>query len=227
MKQQYSLIKAALLTAFLLLISGGMNEVMAGITSHPRSVSFCIGVDDPSSVSFACKSDYLFIPKYQWQYYDPKDRLNPWKNFSDATIGITGSTTTKLTITRPKAGWSTTVLTVRCAVLEGRTVLYSKTATLAPKKKPVFTLHPASQTKWIGESATFTSSASATPSPAYQWQYYSKLTWYSASGATSSSYTTSVARSYRNMATNTCGTVYSNPATLSLVGITGQPKSVL
>ncbi|MBI4646452.1 MAG: immunoglobulin domain-containing protein, partial [Bacteroidia bacterium] len=77
--------------------------------------------------------------------------------------------------------------------------------------EPVFTTHPASQTKCEGENVTFSIAATGTPTPAYQW----KKDGYDIMGATGLSLTitgvtTGDAGSYTCTASNVCDTVTSN-----------------
>lgn len=207
----------------LLLLGGSQVSVVLGsITTQPRSVIFCIGtIDEPNPAIFKVKSSYL-LASYQWQYLSGRD----WLDFTDLG-GVTGSKTSVLSIAKPKGGWPASMKTsIRARVTEGKTILYSNIVLLDPQDGPAFTLQPVSQTKFIGETATFTSSASGDPSPSYQWSYKVLLNWMIIKGATSSSYTTGSARTYHVTASNTCGTVTSKSATLTLVGITGDPESV-
>jgi BarA-like signal transduction histidine kinase len=102
-------------------------------------------------------------------------------------------------------------------------------ATLAP----VITTQPASQIVTQGASVTFTASASGSPAPAYQWT----LNGTSLSGANNATLTVANiqagnAGTYNLVATNSAGSVTSNPATLivnpaaSAPVITTQPTAL-
>lgn len=83
---------------------------------------------------------------------------------------------------------------------------------------PVFVTDPQSQTKYQGDTVTFTSQAVGNPNPAYQWRFNSA----NISGATSSSYTksnlsTNDAGNYTVVATNTSGSVTSAVAALTIL----------
>lgn len=86
---------------------------------------------------------------------------------------------------------------------------------------PVFTTHPTSASKALGQSVTFT--IVATGAVSYQWQCSAdNLTWAAVNGATSASYTISsvaaidIDKYYRCVATNPFGSTNSNSAVLTL-----------
>ena len=90
---------------------------------------------------------------------------------------------------------------------------------------PSFTTQPSSQTVTAGTSVTFSSAASGTPAPTYQWYVGGSAI----SGATSSSYTISSAQSsnsgsYTVVATNSAGSVTSSAATLTVNAATSAPS---
>ena len=83
---------------------------------------------------------------------------------------------------------------------------------------PVFVKQPQNQTKYEGETVTFTAQAVGNPSSSYQWQFNGG----NISGATSSSYTitaigTNNAGNYTVAATNTSGSVTSAVAVLTVL----------
>lgn len=90
---------------------------------------------------------------------------------------------------------------------------------------PAVTGQPANQTIAVGASATFSATASGTPSPAVQWQVSSDsgASFADVAGATATSYTTPAVTAaddgnrYRAVFTNSQGSVASNTATLSVV----------
>ena len=85
---------------------------------------------------------------------------------------------------------------------------------------PSISQHPATQTATVGQSVTFTVSATGTPPLAYQWQRNGT----NISGATSSSYTISSVTSgdngarFRCVVSNQAGTAVSNEAILTVTG---------
>jgi glucose/arabinose dehydrogenase len=95
---------------------------------------------------------------------------------------------------------------------------------------PSFSQHPANQTRFAGQTATFTAVASGTPTPTLQWQRRpSGGSFADIGGATSGSYTTPVLTNadngaqYRCVATNDFGSTASNAATLTIT--TNQPPA--
>ncbi len=106
----------------------------------------------------------------------------------------------------------------------------SNVATLTVNVPPVISSQPASQTISVGQTATFSVTASGSGTLTYQW----KKGGAGISGATSASYTTPAATASDNGAsftvtvTGTSGNVTSNAATLTVNGppaITAQPAS--
>ena len=97
---------------------------------------------------------------------------------------------------------------------------------------PTFTTHPLSQTVALGQTATFTATATGNPAPTYQW----KKDGVDIPTATNASYTTAATISGDNgasftvVATNSVSTVTSNAAILTVVtpiapAITSQPQN--
>ena len=106
----------------------------------------------------------------------------------------------------------------------------SNTATLTVNVPPVISSQPASQTVSVGQTATFSVTASGSGTLTYQW----KKNGSAISGATAASYTTPAAATSDNGAsftvtvTGNSGNVTSNAATLTVNGppaITGQPAN--
>ncbi|WP_052467079.1 GEVED domain-containing protein [Psychroserpens damuponensis] len=92
---------------------------------------------------------------------------------------------------------------------------------------PTISAQPANAIRVIPNTATFSVTASGSPTPTYQWQVSTNGggTWANVTGgtgATTNSYTTGATAAamhnnqYRCVVTNTCGTVNSNAATLTL-----------
>ena len=109
------------------------------------------------------------------------------------------------------------------------------TATLTVNTAPVVTTQPANQTVCAPANATFTAAASGTPVPSVQWQVSSDggVTFTNVVGATSTTYTFATAaadngKQYRASFTNSCSTVNSNSATLTVntaTAVTTNPAS--
>ncbi len=99
---------------------------------------------------------------------------------------------------------------------------YSNPATLTVSATPVVTTNPVSQAVPAGQPVTFTAAATGTPAPTVQWQVSNNngSSYASISGATAATYTfTTLANQtgdlYRAAFTDTAGTSYTNPATLT------------
>lgn len=89
---------------------------------------------------------------------------------------------------------------------------------------PVITQQPGSQTVNVGSSVTFTTAATGTPTPAYQWKL-NGATIPGATGATLnlSNVQTANAGNYTVLATNSAGSATSNVATLTVNPLTVAP----
>ncbi len=104
-----------------------------------------------------------------------------------------------------------------CVVSNVVSTATSAAATLSVRVPPTITTPPASLSRVVGQSATFSVVAAGTPSLAYQWQRGTT----NIPGATGTNYTiasvnVSDAGSYRVVVTNLAGTVTSVAATLSV-----------
>lgn len=90
---------------------------------------------------------------------------------------------------------------------------------------PTFTLQPLGLSVNVGGSVTFTSSATGSPTPTYQWYFNGSAI----AGATSSNYTISnvlaaLAGSYKVVATNSAGSATSNTAVLTVNLLSSAPS---
>ncbi|MBI2513888.1 MAG: putative Ig domain-containing protein [Opitutae bacterium] len=130
--------------------------------------------------------------------------------------GLSYSTQTQQITGTPSAvGNSTVSITANNAV--GTGPAFTLSIQIAAPTAPSISAQPASQTKNVGESVTFTVTASGTPSPTYQWKKGSS----DIDGATSSSYTINPltlgdAADYTVVVTNAGGSVTSDVATLTV-----------
>ncbi len=139
---------------------------------------------------------------------------NQWvlKSTNLTYLTISGTPTTAGTYTFTAEGWQYTNLSG--PVTAGTTqIIVSAPAAGSPS----FTTQPQSQTVSIGASVVFSSAATGTPSPSYQW----KKNGTAISGATNSSYSISSvqasdAGSYTVVASNSAGSATSNAAVLSV-----------
>ena len=205
---------------FLVFLFSGISSVQAAITTQPKSVTVCSGT---ASIGFSIKTDYL-LPSYQWQGFSGKS----WINLTDGTdlytgITISGSKTTSLGFTFPKGGvrtdWSGSQ--VRCIVTVKLINYTSSTAVATVVAAPVINTSPASIDKVVGQSASFSISATGT-GLSYQWQIDQGSGYVNIAGATTSAFSiisvaTKDAGTYRCMVTNgICTAKYSAGAVLGV-----------
>ena len=167
------------------------------ITTQPASQTKCSG----QSVTFTVAASGSAPLSYQWK-----------KNGSNIS-GATSSSYTISTVTSGDAGNYTCYVSNACGNVT------SNAATLTVKTPPSITTQPVSQTKNVGESCTFSVVASGTTPLTYQWRKGGT----NISGATSSSYTISSvqlsdAGNYDCIVTNSCGSVTSSTAVLTVNG---------
>ncbi len=118
--------------------------------------------------------------------------------------------------------------TFRCVVTNSAGNATSNSATLTVRIPPAVTSQPSNQTVNLGQTATFSITASGTAPLSYQWQKNGS----NIAGATSASYTTPPTtegdngKTFRCVVTNAADSVPSNAAALTVVLspiITGQP----
>ena len=179
------------------------------ITGQPTSQTVNIGLGATFSVSAAGTATLT----YQW---------------NKAGAAISGATSASYTTPATVASDSGAQFTVTVTNAYGSVT--SNAATLTVNVPPTISGQPASQTVVVGQTATFSVTATGTGTLAYQWKKNSVAI----SGATSSSYTTPATLATDNGATfavtitSASGSVTSNAATLTVnapPSITGQPTS--
>jgi photosystem II stability/assembly factor-like uncharacterized protein len=212
-----------LVVAVIFLIAGNIEILSAQkITEQPSDVEFCLP-DTRESVSFTVVASPVI--SYQWQVYD---KMYGWMDLTDQKGVISGANTATLTVYKPGTGWSTSnSKTFHVNVTYLRTTITSSEASLIINSPATITAQPVDDTIWIGETTTFASSSSGKPTPAKQWEkFFIKTGWTSIKDATSSTYTTGSAGTYRIEVSNTCATEYSVPAILMVMGITSHPSNV-
>ena len=106
-------------------------------------------------------------------------------------------------------------------------VILTKVSTQSQPVKPAIITHPSSQTIGVGQTATFSVTASGTAPLSYQW----KKNGINIPGATLASYTTPAASlsdngsSFSVVVTNSIGSVTSNPAKLTVTSV--NPKQLV
>jgi sugar lactone lactonase YvrE len=176
-----------------------------------------------ASVTFTAAATGSPTPTYQWQ---------------KGAANIAGATSASYTIASAAAGDAGTYTAI-ATNSAGSATSAAATLTVNPAPPtataPTITTQPTSQTVTVGASVTFTTAASGSPTPTYQWQKGAATI----AGATSASYTiasaaTGDAGTYAAIATNSAGsatstaatlTVNSAPTTATAPAITTQPTS--
>ena len=183
-----------------------VNAVKPTITTQPKSQT----VNEGSNVTFSVTATGTSL-NYQWYKGSSK---------------ISGATYSSYTISGVKNSDAGSYYVV---VSNTAGSVTSSTVTLSVTAKPAITTQPKSQTVNEGSNVTFSVVATGTAPLSYQW----KKNGSNISGATSSSYTissakTSDAGSYTVTVSNDAGKVTSSTATLTVTAkptITTQPKS--
>ncbi len=220
MKKVYS--KFVILMLFLLssiLISANISAQV--ITGHPSNVTECEGI---ATVSYAVKlsTKSYIITGIQWQALPYKGRI--WTNVDPALAkGTEDEARLILTFDKSTIPLTTSfdrtqfrcVVTAKPIFFGKEFTEYSNSAYLYVNSEPTVTSNPSGATKNVGESVTFSVSASSSLTKYYQWQKNGS----NISGATSSSLTlsnlqVSDAGNYRCRVSNSCGSDYSSNAVL-------------
>jgi hypothetical protein len=122
------------------------------------------------------------------------------------------------TLTASKSGYANAQATASVALGVVTGNMYEQNFVLSPPSPPTITAPPQSLTVVQGSNASFTVSASAQPTPAYQWRFNSA----NLAGATASAYTRSNAQpahvgGYAVVVSNSAGSVTSSMATLTVI----------
>lgn len=175
------------------------------ITTQPANQTVCVGSNATFSV--------VATGTYQWQVSTAA---------VPAFTNISGATAATLNLTAVTAGMSGNQY--RCVVSGQCGSTNSNAATLTVNVPPTVTTNPTSQAVCSGSAATFTAAGSGTPAPTYQWQVSTAAVpaFTNVPGATNATYTiasTTVGMSgdqYRCVITNTCGSVNTTAATLTV-----------
>ena len=185
------------------------DPVAPSITAQPASQTINAG----QTVTFSVTATGTAPLSYQWQ-----------KN-SAAIAGATSSS-----YTTPAEAASDSGAQFSVVVSNSAGTATSNAAILTVNTPPAVTAQPVNQTVAVGQTATFSVTATGTAPLSYQWRKNSA----NISGATASAYTTPAAASTDNGAqfsvviSNAAGSVTSNAATLTVnvpPSITTQPAS--
>ncbi len=182
------------------------------ITTQPSSSS----VQAPQAAVFSVVANGNPAPSYQWQL-----STDAGATFADLP-GATGASYTTATTTLADSGKR---YRVRLTNTNGQLLSAAAQLTVTPANSiPMITTQPADQSVSTPATATFSVSASGTPSPTYQWQLSTDngATFANINGATASSYTTAATvvadsgKRFRVQVSNSAGNVTSNAATLTV-----------
>ncbi len=180
--------------------------VAPAITTQPASVTVTAG----GAASFAVTASGTPTPTYQW--------LKAGVNIA----GATSATYSIASAAASDAGTYTAVATNSAgSATSAAAILTVNAATVAP----AITTQPASVTVTAGGSASFTVTASGTPTPTYQWLKAGV----NIAGATSATYSiasaaASDAGTYTAVANNSAGSATSTAATLTVNAATAIPS---
>ncbi len=142
-----------------------------------------------------------------------------WRKNGTAVPGATAASLTIPNVQVADAGDFSVVATNSVGTSTSNTATLRVTAAAVA---PVFTLQPAGQTVAAGSTVTFTSIASGSPTPSYQWRKNGTAI----TGATTANFSLASAQAtdagdYTVVATNSAGTVTSNTATLQITVVAG------
>src|SRR5579862_1928939 len=191
----------SLVLAFLLVLlascGGGGSATPPEITQQPMSQTVNVG----QTATFTVTATGAMPLTYQWQ-----------KN------GANISGATSATYTTPATTSADNGAMFGVTVTHSTQSVASSLATLTVNGPPSITSQPANQTVNVGQTATFSVTATGTAPLSYQWQKNQV----NISGATSSTYTTPATTladngtSFRVMVTNSVSSITSNPATLTV-----------
>ncbi len=137
--------------------------------------------------------------------------------------GFTQANVAASPATRSVSPASTTIYSVTTVTDANCSNSGSGSATVTVNTLPVVTANPANKAVCAGSSASFTSTATASPAPTIQWQVSTDggATFVNVANATSSTYTFATsgsdnAKQYRAQFSNACGVVASAAATLTV-----------
>jgi hypothetical protein len=185
------------------------------VTSQPTSQT----IGDGATATFTAAATGNPAPTVQWQV----NTGSIWADVTDGTGGTTVSYTTAA-LSTSASGYQyrarfTNSVTANVAT-NAATITVNSGATA-----PTVTGQPVTIGLEVGQTASFTASASGSPTPTVQWQVkIGAANWADIVGATSTTYSFTTAlgdqgNQYQAVFTNTAGTATTNPATLN-IGIT-------
>lgn len=191
------------------------------ISSQPTA---SVSVAAPSPATFTVVADGTAPLSYQWQL--STNAGSSWADISGATAA--SYTTAATTAADSGKRYRVKVSNAQGTVTSSASVLTVNTMLVAPS----ISTQPGAANVTAPDAATFSVTASGTPTPSYQWQLStdSGTTWSNINGATAASYTTPATatsdsgKKYRVVVSNSQGSVISAAVGLT-VGINTTPVS--
>ncbi len=182
-------------------------SVAPAVTTQPADQSVTAG----QAASFSAAASGTPTPTVQWQ-------LSTNGSIWSTITGATGTTYAIASTTAADNGHQ-----FRAVFTNGAGTATTNAASLVVSSPPAVVTQPFNQSVPVGNTATFASTATGSPTPTVQWQLSTDgSTWTTITGATATTYTTpptttaNNGNQFRAVFTNGIGTANSNPATLSV-----------
>jgi len=167
------------------------------ITDQPDDATVTVG----ASVTFSVTASGTTPLSYQW------------RKGSDNISGATGSSYTILSVVMANAGSYDVVVSNACGTVTSN----AATLTVNPAcTAPSISVHPVSATKTVGQSVTFSVTATGTAPLSYQWRKDGGNVGTNSNSYTISAVAVSNAGDYDVVVSNSCGSATSNAATLTV-----------
>jgi hypothetical protein len=185
------------------------------ITTQPSNQT----ISDGATATFTAAATGSPAPTVQWQ-------VNTGSGWADVSTGTGGTTDSYTTAALTTAASGYQYRAVYSNNIGSNATTNTATVTVnAGATAPAVTGQPSTIGVEVGQTASFTASASGSPTPAVKWQVKTtSVDWTDIGGATSATYSFTAAlgdqgNQYRAVFTNTAGTATTNPATLN-IGVT-------
>lgn len=181
-----------------------------------------INVVAPTVSGSAVQGETLTVNIGTWRGNPTPTYTYQWRRDG---VAISGATSSTYVTTAPDVGTLITCSVTGTNVADAVTVVSSNSITVTPAGAPTITSQPSNSQVSPGANATFSITATGSPSPTYQWQISTNSggSWSNIPGETSSSITLNAVTvgqngyQYRCVATNVVSSVNSNAATLFVV----------
>lgn len=207
------------LTSTPVMLSVAAASVAPLITSQPAARN----VVSPQTATFSVLSTGNPVPTYQWQV-----STDGAKSFTDIANADAASYTTPATTVADSGKLYRVRVTNAAGSVFSANVALTVTALQAA---PSFTLAPESQAVVVGAQATFTSAATGSPTPVYQWRSaMGTEAFANVNGATSPAYVTPPAtladhcKKFQVLISNSVGSLLSSDLTLTVTSAAPTPS---